>query len=426
MKTLSIITSMLLVGTSISIHAASIHLLDPLATDLAPEHIDSFTAPKSAIRVDRQAVQYSRQLSTETTLTDFPAPFVKKSRSYFEQVSLVELAKGVSLHSNSPGAVVRLTPVGKNKFLLQIADISLRNADQSLRLVDAAITLADSDQLKAAGADFGTGTLAFRIKPALGSGPFELRSNAAPTASKVADASIFIHVYEPESKLSLQLTTDRMEYAEGMPMHITASFSTDTSTPADIRLTGFVSTPGSRTRNLQFMPAGAGRFAADLLHDATFDAMPGLWSVHVFARGQVNQTTIYRDANTAFASVLASARLTGTAEVQRNATGLSVHVPIQVGRASRFGLRGVLRVMGKHGEQRAAWIAESAAWLDAGAQELTLAFPEAAEFGAKQGARFELHHLELRDQGRLSLLHRQARALAFSWVDARGKGKNSP
>ena len=79
----------------------------------------------------------------------------------------------------------------------------------------------------------------------------------------------------------------------------------------------------------------------------------------------------------------------------------------------RYEVRGLLYGLDREGRLRPAATGHAAAWLPAGKGALTLRFDAATLKSSGLTGPWELRGLELRDQGRLGLLERRQRALAF-------------
>ncbi len=385
-----------------------------------------FAALKSSLDIPREAVSLSWSLDASTNLESSPAPFVAHSREYFVEVSAADLRQGVPVYTTSPGALVRLNPVAEDTRFDQkiaIAPASLvlvTPAGASFSAGSGMDQMAGPAELKAAGAPFAEGTSAFRIREELGAGAFELRADGL-TAS---EQRYVMHVFDRQSSTELRLRTTATDYLHGQTLTVEATLAdsatgasaSGAATPGDRKfrgrkLDGFVTSPGGRAWPLTFQHAGRGTYRATLLLDALEAPAPGLWQVHASAQARRGGQAILRAGKTAFACTLPSARLSGTAEVVSDRDSVRVDLGVEVASASRYEARAVLYATANDGSLQPAGITHSAAWLEAGAAELSLDFNSELLAGKALGAPFELRDLRLVDQVKMGLLHRQAHAL---------------
>ena len=142
-------------------------------------------------------------------------------------------------------------------------------------------------------------------------------------------------------------------------------------------------------------------------------AAPGaLWEVEVTARGEQAGRTVLRGVRTAFAVAAPTARFTGLATPRGDAGRPAVTLEVETAAAGRYEARRPFATDAR-GELKPAAVAHAAAWLEPGRGRIELAFDSATLAGAGLGAPFEVRDLQLLDQGRMGLLHRQARGLVL-------------
>lgn len=402
--------------------AERVTLLGPADGDLVSAALAAPTLlQKAAVaaNVSREAVAMSWAMRGD--VESAPAPFVAESREYFLEVSAAELAAGVVVFTDSPRALVRVNPVGAasadlaervaidpSRFELVAPDGRAFSGGAGMEL------LADAAQLQKAGAPFAPGTSAFRLDAELGAGAFELRA-----VELEGEGRYQVHVFQPESRLGLVLRTDRQTYFHGDTLVIETalvedggesaerSASAERKTLALREVDGYVVSPAGKASPVTFRRTRSGDYRARLTVDADERPLPGLWQVQVAANGARGGETVMRSAKVAFAAAVATARLDGTAVLGAE-EGLAVRLGVETAAEGRYEVRGVLYGH-VDGALQAVAVGHSANWLEIGGGALELRFDGPLLEGVE--GPFEVRDLRLLDQGRMGLLHRQAKGL---------------
>ncbi|HYH46618.1 MAG TPA: DUF4785 domain-containing protein, partial [Thermoanaerobaculia bacterium] len=268
-----------------------------------------------------------------------------------------------------------------------------------------------AEQLAAAGSPFPEGTAAFRLRADLGTGRFLLR---VPDLAAGSERYV-IHVLDRASDLELAAGSGRIAYLAGDVLTVeTELLQGGRRLPVQTlrEVTGYLVAPNGEARPVRFQQTltGAWRASAPL----TGTAAPGaLWEVEVTARGEQAGRTVLRGVRTAFAVAAPTARFTGLATPQGDAGRPAVSLEVETAAAGRYEARGVLFGTDARGELKPAAVAHAAAWLEPGRGRIELAFDPATLAEAGLGAPFEVRDLQLLDQGRMGLLHRQAWGLVL-------------
>lgn len=402
-----------LLATALALPAAAaadtVQLLPLADGDLAAAALDSAPDTAAGPAVSHDAVAFSWPVDRAAALDQRPAPATATSREYWLRVTAAELAEGVALPTTAPAALVRLNPAGS-------APVERAPEPTELDLVapDGAVwrdgegmeLLADADAVKASGAPFADGTVAFRIREDLGDGRFVLRAAglAAP-----AETPFVVHVLEPSSPYVLELTADRVDALAGAEVHAVARLAAFRSLPPGSIQAALIAPSGRRlpatTRTLW---NGDARLTARV--EGADGASRGLWQLEASVDASVGDTEVRRQVRTAFSATAPTARLGAAAAVDRSDDGtLFVRLPVEAATDGRFEVRAVLYGTRPDGTVAPAAVGHSADWLPAGNTALELRFAPDLTEGMK--APFELRDLQLVDQSRMGLLHRQARAL---------------
>lgn len=398
MKIQHVITLLFALAAASTVSAQASHRLPAAgADDLVASRL--IAAPDPGINNERAAVQFAWRLNAQTQL-ETAAPFVDDSRQFWTNVSARQLQRGYAIDTTAPGAVIRISPqAGSDMTTLSLSDLELSVSGKyapASRAVERATTSAE---LRQAGADFSDGTMVFRVRPELGSGPIALRAANAR-------GNYLLHVYEPASRYRLRLAADRDNAVAGGQVVISARmYDGDTAMTAS-RLGGLITAPDGTSVDLRFVTAtdGSVNAIADLPADAS--AQPGLWEVHTFAAAKTGQLRVLRDAKTAIAVSAPTARFAGDVRMsERN--GVRIALAVETAAAGRYQASGVLYGSDAQGRLQPMAAAQSAAWIDAGAGELALQFgPEVLDANLK--APYALRDLRLFDQTRMAQLERRS------------------
>lgn len=400
----AILGALLLLATPL-ISQAQQRLLPAASTDQVPARLQSMTAARTAAAtLDRSPAKASWALAPDAALDARPQVHVAESREYWIDANADQLQRGLALSTTAPGAVVRLSPHGGNATMaISATDISVRSGGRAWSGRDALRQVANADELAAAGLDAPGGTLVFKLADEVGAGRVEL-------VAANAQGQWLVHVFEPASTIVLELAAERDNAIAGEPIRFRARLQGGGSID---QLAGSVRAPGGDAFDVAFTRDADGSFSASVKPDAAFAGTPGLWEFHAFGQARQAGLDVQRDARTAFGVAVASARLGGDIARVKEGRGkgdVVLRVGVDVGDASRYQLAGVLHGTAADGRLKPAAIAHSAAWLEAGAGSIDLAFDAAALNAAGVRAPYELRDLRLVNQADMSLVERRERA----------------
>lgn len=395
-----------LVGLPLVAGAASVTLLPAAPGDLAGARELTAASPDFAgPAVSHDPVRFSWAVDRSAELALRPQPAVASSRQYWLHATAAQLAEGVVLATTAPAALVRVNPAdGAAERALDPAALRLTAPDgrvwrdgEGMELIADAAAVAKSDT------PFVAGTAAFRLRGDLGAGRYLLQ---APTAALPPETLFVIHVLEPASPIVAELRSDRVDALAGSPVTVRLQLADDGRPLDPSQVSGDLINPSGERRPLA---ARAGRDGATLLTARPGTArVPGLWEVEAHVVGKAGGLEVRRDVRTAFAAAVPSARLGETAVVERGADGLSASFAVETASEGRYEVRAVLWGTDAAGTLVPAAVGAAADWLPVGNGNLRLEF--APELYDGLHAPFELRDLQLNDQGRMGVLHRQARA----------------
>ncbi|RYD16950.1 MAG: DUF4785 family protein [Lysobacteraceae bacterium] len=385
---------------------AALRLLPSTATDQFVAHaVAPAPGQLATADLDRTPASLSWPLDPDATLDARPRPFTQQSQAYWIDASESALQQGVRLPLSAAGAVIRLSPHASNPGArIEAQDVVLRAPGPQLHAGVLMQALADEDALREAGMDVPAGSVAFRLDPAFLAPHVEL-------AVPVARGAWLVHVYEPHSKLVLELGAARDGIVAGEGVRVHARFPAGVATAS---IGGLLSSPDGHSQPVAFMPDAGGGHSAWVVPDPAHAGTRGLWEVHVFA--QAAHPGVPRDARTSFSVSMPVARLDGRIERVRTTVRsqpLMLRFGIEAAAASRYQLSAVLYGHAADGSAHPSAIAQSAAWLEAGRGSVDLAFDVPSLSGAGLGPPWELRDLRLVNQADLGLLERRERALVL-------------
>ncbi len=363
------------------------------------------TVAMPQVHAERQPVSINWALPHDGAIQAVPQSFARSSREYWLDASADDLKQGLQLPLTAPGAIIRVSPSDTVHGQLAPEKVQLRLGNQSLSADRAASQLADATTMRAAGMNVPAASLVMRLKPELGSGVATLQA-ASPSGRYV------VHVFEPNSSLTVSARADRDDALLGQHVHVSVGMQDAGKARPLQSVDGFLRAPDGSTTPLDYRAQADGSYAADVA-PARASAVPGLWEIHSFSVGDDGAGhAVRRDTTTVFSAAAPDARLDGSAEVKRAAgQGIDVGVGVTAAGASRYAVSGVLYGRDSSGHMVPAAYAQSAAWLPAGNGKLVLHYDASNLHGV--GAPYELHDLRLQDQPAIALIERRALALRF-------------
>ncbi len=396
----SLIVSLLLVAGSIHAAGPAQSLFAATANDQIPSRLQTSTIAKATLaNLERKPVSMSWAIDPQAPLDARPTPFQQHSREYWIDASADQLQQGLALSTSANGALIRMSPHAGNHSVIDASTLSFRANGKLYASSDAVRTAADQDALRAAGMDVPEGSLVVKLADTLGSGRIDL---IAPTAT----GSYLVHVFEPASSVVMTLRAERDTTFAGESIRIRAGIE---GAMLD-SVSGLLSSPDGHTQNVSFQRQTDGSYLASVSPDASHAGGFGLWEIHAFGHATNRQINVPRDARSAFAVSVATARLSGSIEKQTGLardSSLSLAIGVQTAMASRYQLAGTLYGTRGDGMLAPAAVAHSAAWLEAGSQSISLRFDSASLDKAGLVAPYELRDLRLLNQVDMSLLERR-------------------
>jgi hypothetical protein len=392
-----------LISVSFAAQAGTGQLLPPSSADLVSLHTSAAALPPGTF--EHKPVSFRWTLDPTAELAT-AAPFVSESREYWTQVEATDLQRGFAIDTSAPGAVVRISPIGK-ALPAAPEQLHLLKAGAAVKPDSAFAHRANAEQLQQAGMDVSNGSAVVQFNPQLGQGRFQLQMANA-------QGRYLLHVFEPNSPYALHAQTDHANVLAGDRIEVAASLAKGDAAMAGTQMSGLLVSPSGQSYNLNFVDNGHGGLHAMAQLPAQAGNQPGLWEAQVFAGVSEDGSSIQRDTRTAFAVAQPTARLDG--RYQFDPLALRFNLPIQVGASGRYGLSGTLYATAPDGVARPVAVAQSAAWFEPGQRALSLSF-DRASLPTGYRAPFELRYVELKDQTRQGQLETRELAVREGRID---------
>jgi Domain of unknown function (DUF4785) len=356
---------------------------------LAPARLVKLATPEG--QFEHKPVSFAYALNPMADLKR-GEPSVAESREFWMQVEGSELNKGVMLDTTAPGALIRISPANGARDV-DISSVKLSRNGKSLTSAQAFANMASGEQLQKAGMEVSNGTAIMKIADAQGAGRFQL---SLPKAS----GRYLVHVFEPNSDITLQAKANRENFIAGDELIVNASMGSNKNSMANTQISGMLVSPSGKTYDLSFTQTRSGLQASKKLPTELVQ-QPGLWEVQMLAGASNGNLQVQRDTRTVISIAQPTAKLAGN--YRFNPASLGFTLPIQVGSPGRYELNGTLFATDKRGVSRPVAQAAMANWFQQGTGLLSLNFNR-ANLPAGYGAPFELKFLELKDQTRLMQL----------------------
>ena len=407
------------------VQAESLRLQANKAGDLSAAALrPAVVAPWQNDNRDRVAVSYALDMDAPLALNAKPEPI--ESREYWRKVSGAELNRGVDLPTTAPGAMLRVSAQSsfgqaqKNAVLIEPEGLLLRSPqgrEQSLSASANSLYQAAKDE--PATLPVLRGGVAAKLDADLGAGVFQLKAKTAVAD----DTEYLIQVFEPASPYRLQSKHRSHTVLAGNSLDVDGVLLRDGVAIAAKSASATLLTPDGRRVPLDVRRGkNSGWQIAQALDLPSGDA-PGLWEVEWTLKAEHNGLAIERQVRSAFAFAAASARLERTMDVSKTANALRLSVPVTVASPGRYEVRAVISGKDAAGMVRPVAFAATAEWIESGRKAVTLQLDKQLLHDAGVTGPLYIQDLQLTDQSRLAILHKQAQALTLSEKQWRGQSR---
>ncbi|WAS93424.1 DUF4785 domain-containing protein [Nannocystis punicea] len=363
--------------------------------------------PAAPASIDRAPVAMSWPIDQAADdLHSRPAAHRAESRGWWRRADVAALTAGVPLPISEPGALLKLSPQDGAPIGLDALEL-VDPQGRVYRGADVLRPLADPTHLRSAGASFAPGTAMFTLRPDLGAGAFVLRARLR--------APVLVHVLERDAAVHLSLEPDSDLVLVGGRLQVRARLRDGAADLKARSIGGQLIAPDGEITRFALKRAADGSYRAEVPAPRRAAAPGVLHTLQIDAEGVTARgVPVRRTATNAVSIAAPTARYTGDVAIEEVGDGrLRIHLPVEVGAASRFAATAVLHGTNRAGKLQPIGVGQAARWLEAGAGELVLEFDAATLGAAGLHGPYELRDLRLVDQGRLATVHRQARALTL-------------
>ena len=401
-----LITGALMVA-AVSAGAQTAEMLDPAIDDLRPADLVSADQVRAATSLNRatRTVRFSRAVSDSGS--DAPAPYTAESRQYWHDTDTDVLRDGLTLPLSAPGAVIRISPLADSTLpALSVKSLELVLDGKPLDPRRDLDQIADGRALREAGLSVTPGSVAFRLHADAGAG--DLRIRLTDHYRSMQSEPLVVHVFEPRSTVIARVTLPRQDFLAGETLRLDLALENGDRALEPDSVQAVITDP-SAGNAWPLSLAADGRSLQGTLPAGEAGHPAGLWEARVYVEGEHEGLRVRRDIPVAFGVTLATARLDGSASVIAGG-GLDIGLGVDVAQAGRYQVSGTLYGTSGDGQPVPVARAETAAWLDAGTGQLSLAFDDLPE---GISGPLELRGLRLADQGRMGLLEYRGRAVTI-------------
>jgi len=314
-------------------------------------------------------------------LDERPAVHVAQSTGYAQTVTAAELRRGVALPIAQAGAFVKLSADGG------VAVHAVHDAGRvvALRRVGAA-----SDG-------------AFILDPAAGVGAFVVKGEAS--------GPVRVDVLERGSEVVLLASADSDVVLRGDDVVVRARLLSGGQAVTG-RVVARLLAPDGRVVTRTLTRGDDGGYHGRLPALGAIGPTGRPWTVEFVADAKVSGRAVRRTTTTAVAVSVPTARLLGTGLALLSGEGLQAEFRLEVASAGRYAATALLYGRNREGQLQPIAVGQTADQLAPGGRTLALRFDAATISASGLRGPFELRDVRVVDQGRMFVVHRQARGLA--------------
>lgn len=316
------------------------------------------------------------------------------SRKYKIKTTMKQLQAGVSVYTQGPEAVIRITPLSSNSIKNPAFKIKGKSG-QALSLMDASSLFAKDEAL--AQNNLGAmGQQLLQLKPELGKGQFIITADPGLMKFADEDAPYLIQVFDKNSTAYLSIATDKSHYYQGDELTVNITLTEDDYYyPVDEIEAALVNSLGEVIPiSVQHMDKNV--YQAKTTLNSNQNSLGVNWYVTTDVTSIIDYEVIKRHAHTAISYSIPSAAIREIHRKGTNTLEFSAHVDVATN--SRYALQAVLFGTNNQGKIEPIQTAQSSALLTAGERKINFSF-DANEVQGNYKAPFYLGYLRLTDYG---------------------------
>lgn len=317
----------------------------------------------------------------------------QKSYGYQEQISLNDLQNGITISTLAPGAVVRITPIGKKT----IPQLKIKTPDNKLMSLKDASSLYSQDETFGDKLTSTEHQTIIQLKPELHFGKFILKSTAS--SNKNANAYV-ISVYDKFSDNYLQVETDSIHYQYGDKVTAIIRLK-DAYIDYDVEdVDAVLRGPSGQVIPLEVTKIKNNRFEANTDLNSEIMDHGENWYLEVDIQAMLGDDIIKRSGHTAFSYAIPSASLLNIKKL--SSKPLTFVATLDVATPSRYALQSVLYRKNSNGSVRPIETAQRAQWFEPGKQVIQFTFDNSHQIADDN---LYLGYLRLIDYGQLKIVY---------------------
>ena len=410
--TKTLIASCLVAGSSLAM--AEIEWLDPQSSDLRADRLTTDTrAIPASMHQESDAINFAWSAEEASTARrpgagpteSGTAPMVE-SQQYWLDVTGAELARGVELPLTAPRAVVRISALDADSdLMLDPEKLVLEFDGRPISAEFGPERVSTGAEMRREGMPVPEDTLAFRLTDRTGAGTLKVTHEGVR-----GNVPLVINVHEPESEWTARLALGRHNYLAGQPLDFDFELGNGSQSIDARSIQAVLASPdASQTWPIESARGTGLTMASAPLAEIERPA-PGLYEAHVYVEGDYRGQTIRRDLTLAFNIAPAIAQFSGEVERGRG-DGLTLVLGVNSAVSGRYQVNAEVMGTNARGQLELLGFVQSASVLEAGSGQIELSLDSDMVRASGLRAPFEVHNLQLLDQGRMYLLEDRQQAL---------------
>ncbi|KTD83003.1 DUF4785 domain-containing protein [Legionella waltersii] len=342
-------------------------------------------------QLSRDNLQDKWEINTQSLNNDLSN--AQKSYGYKELVNIEQFKKGIEVYTQSPGAVIRITPL-QNKTIPQLLIKTPSNDTMSIK---EASSLYSQDQELGDLIAANKHHTMLQIKPELGAGRFIIKTKEiSPDNAQ----GYVISVLDKFSLTYLQVETDSIHYQYGDKVTATISLVNDVTVYDIDEVSARIVGPQNQSIPLKIRKVKPNVFEAQGLLNSESNDRGENWYLETDVESDNGQEIIRRSGHTAFSYSIPSASLISVKKL--SSKPLTFVATIDVATASRYSLQSVLFQKTPKSSIRPIQTSQKAQWFEPGKHVIQFTFDNSHQL---LDDNLYLGYLRLIDYGQLKTVY---------------------
>lgn len=321
---------------------------------------------------------------------------IQKSNSYVKRVTAKQLARGIILPLQAPGAVLRITSL-QNKTPLP--SLQLRSGSSQFMNLKEASSLYSKDDAIDDSLRVDSSQTMLQIRPELGIGNFILKSEKMRFEDRANE--YLINVFEKYSLIYLQIEPSALQYQYGDEFNATITLTDNLITYSTEDIKANLIGPKNQTIPLKIKELKRNQFLTNAFLYSEKNTHGENWYIEVEVQSdQEDGSHVYRTGQAAFSYSIPSASLISIEKI--SSTPLTLAATVDVATASRYALQSVLYKKNNQGVNVPIETVQSGQWLTSGKQIIKFTFDNSTHLAEDQ---LSVGYLHLTDYGQLKTIY---------------------